>query len=258
MNSFRFSVGIILLIAAVGLYFYVEDIKDDRVGLFYYSPWISGFFGIIFLAKAGPYRGYHGSGGYGSHNRRRSLRSKTKKRLIAATAIIVVIGGGVFLYTNYDVTIADQKIDELIPVEAIEKTFNEMYDDIPLESLENTFDEISEAIPIKIEPKPETLESKLKDCSVYKKNYLDSYKNTRSTPDNMASMIGDALTGTQQTRACEAYNDKVYQEFGILGHCKLPPPSLDLSDSKGEMSMSYKERFIKYCGQDEWDYLNKK
>lgn len=41
-----------------------------KVQLFYYSPWIAGFIGIVSLAKAGPYRGYSGAGGYGSHGRR--------------------------------------------------------------------------------------------------------------------------------------------------------------------------------------------
>jgi hypothetical protein len=161
-------IGIALLIAAVVMFFYIDDIKDKTVGfgvtvseiiemcnagggdifnltgqcikaqLFYYSPWISGFFGMIFLAKAGPYRGYHGYGGAGSHNRRFRLRYKTKKRLMIIIPIIAIIAIGVFLYTNYDITIGNQKLDDLIPPESIQKTI----------------DEISENIPVKIEPRP--------------------------------------------------------------------------------------------------------
>ena len=170
MNNFRFSIGIILLIIAVGMFFYIEDIKDDRGGilfstslteiisfcnsgwgdifniasqcmkaqLFYYSPWISGFFGIIFLAKAGPYRGYHGHGGYGSHSRRIRLRPKTKKRLVIIISVSIVIAVGIYVYGNYEVTIGNQKIDDIIPPESIEKTF----------------EEISKNIPVKIEERP--------------------------------------------------------------------------------------------------------
>lgn len=170
MNIFRFVIGIILLIIAVVAYFYIEDIKDDNVGfigrttivdivkmcnsgwgdifnlanqcikvqVIYYSPWISGFIGMIFLAKAGPYRGYSGYGRAGSHNRRFRLRYKTKKRLMIIIPVIAVIAVGIFLYANYDITIANQKIDDLIPPESVKKTI----------------DEISENIPVKIEPRP--------------------------------------------------------------------------------------------------------
>ena len=149
------------------MFFYIEDIKDNNVGffgitiskiiqmcnggwgdlfsltsqcmkvqLFYYSPWISGFIGMIFLVKSGPYRGYSGYGGAGSHNRR--MRPKTKKRLIIVIVIGVLVLVGIFLYANYDITIANQKIDDIIPVESIKKTINE----------------ISEKIPVKIEKRP--------------------------------------------------------------------------------------------------------
>lgn len=164
MNVFRFSIGIILLIAAIGMFFYIEDIKNDRVGflgittvediakmcnagwgdvfnmtgqclkvqMFYYSPWISGFFGIIFLAKAGPYRGYHGHGGAGSHNRRIRLRPRTKKRIIIIVSVIASITVGAFLYSNYDITVANQKIDDIIPPETVDKTFKAIQDNAPI------------------------------------------------------------------------------------------------------------------------------
>jgi len=170
LNNQRFVIGIFLLIIAVAAYFYIESIKNVNVGfigkttmvdivkmcnsgwgdifnlasqcikvqVIYYSPWISGFIGMIFLAKAGPYGGYHGAGGAGSHNRRFRLRHKTKKRLMIIIPVIMIIAIGIFLYTNYDITIANQKIDELIPPESIKKTI----------------DEISENIPVKIEPRP--------------------------------------------------------------------------------------------------------
>ncbi len=164
MNVFRFSIGIILLLVAIGMFFYIEDIRDDQVGffgtttveritqmcnagwgdafnltgqclkiqLFYYSPWISGFFGIILLAKAGPYRGYHGYGGYGSHNRRIRLRPKTKKRLVIIISVSIVIIVGIYIYGNYDITIGNQKIDDIIPPESVEKTLKTISDNMPV------------------------------------------------------------------------------------------------------------------------------
>lgn len=190
-------------------------------------------------------------------NRRRNKKNNKAYVVALVAGISVLIG--IYVFANYDVTVNNQKIQEYIPVETIEKTFNDMYNKVPVESIEDTLEEFSNSVPVKIEPKPETLENKLKDCSVYKKNYLESYKGVKTTPDNTAAMIGDALNSVQQTRTCEAYNDKVYQEFGVLGHCKPPPiTSIKLDNSDGEATMSYKERFIKYCGQDEWDYLNNK
>lgn len=169
MNNFRLIIGIILLISAVGMFFYVEDIKDDKSGLFgtatleniaqmcnagwgdvfnltgqcmkvqlfYYSPWILGFFGVVFLAKAGPYRGYSGYGGRGSHNRPR-IRPKTKKILIIIISVSIVAVVSVYGYANYDITIANQKIDDIIPPETLEKAF----------------EEISKNMPVKIEERP--------------------------------------------------------------------------------------------------------
>src|SRR3972149_3332145 len=139
------------MIVSVTMFFYIEDIKDEKRGilfatslteiisfcnsgwgdifniasqcmkaqLFYYSPWISGFFGIIFLAKAGPYRGYRGYGGARSHNRRFRLRPKTKKKLVIIISVSVVVAVGIYVYGHYEVTIANQKLDDIIPPESI-------------------------------------------------------------------------------------------------------------------------------------------
>lgn len=152
------------MLIAVGVFFYIEDIKNDRIGffgmvtieniaqmcnagwgdifnltgqclkvqLFYYSPWISGFFGVIFLAKAGPYRGYHGYGGAGSHNRRIRLSRKTKKRLVIIISVSAVVIAGIYIYGNYAITVGDQRIDDIIPPESFEKTIDELSDKIPV------------------------------------------------------------------------------------------------------------------------------
>ena len=170
LDRLRFGIGIALLLIAVVMYFVIEDIKDDKRGIlfatslseivqfcnsgwgdifnvgfqcmkaqvFYYSPWISGFFAVIFLVKAGPYRGYHGYGGAGSHNRRFRLRQKTKKKLIIIISVSVAIAFGIFVYSNYEVTIGNQKLDDIIPPESFEKTL----------------EEISKSIPVKIEERP--------------------------------------------------------------------------------------------------------
>jgi len=174
LDGFKFAIGIVLLIIAVVMYFYIEDIKDDRIGffgassiekitkmcdsgwgdafnitgqcmkiqVFYYSPWISGFFGVLFLAKAGPYRGYHGYGGAGSHNKPFRMRRKTKKKIMILVPIGIIMGLGLFAYLNYDITIANQRIDDIIPPETFEKT------------LEDLSKGITENIPIEIKERP--------------------------------------------------------------------------------------------------------
>lgn len=98
----------------------------------YYSPWIAGFFGVLLLATAGPYGGYHGAGGAGSHYARRRFRPRTKKRLAVLIIVSVVVGVGAFLYANYEITIGDQKVDDVIPQESIKKTIEEFSKNFPV------------------------------------------------------------------------------------------------------------------------------
>lgn len=79
-----------------------------------------------------------------------------------ATAVIVgiVILVAIIINGNYDVSVESEKINKIIPVESIESSLDDIYEEIPFESFENTFDEISEAIPVKIEPKAGIVESK--------------------------------------------------------------------------------------------------
>jgi len=173
----------------------------------------------------------------------------------------IAIGSGitiilaVILFANYDVTVANQKIDPVASAKIAEQKFDELYKTIPIDTMKSSMQEFSKQIPIKIEPKSEKLEDKLLDCSKYKKDYLDANKNVRTTEDNMAAMMGDALTAVQQTRACEDYNNKVLTESGVLGHCEMPPLTMNM---KEDANLSYKDRYIKYCGQEEWDYINQK
>jgi hypothetical protein len=165
LNNFRFAIAIVLLVAVIPLFLFVEDIKYEKGGLLhrttfeelvtqmcnsgwgdalgftgeclkyqiiYYSPWIAGFFGLIFLAKAGPYTGYHGAGGAGSHNRRRSIRPKTKKRLKIIILVITAVAIIGFLYANYEITIGDQKIDDIIPPEAFEEAMEDFGKGFPV------------------------------------------------------------------------------------------------------------------------------
>lgn len=150
--------GILLLVSAIGMYFFVEEVKEQRasrgvdfeslidfcnagwgdtfhltgdcikIQLLYYSPWLSGIGGIVFLAKAGPYRGYQGAGGVGSHNRR--MHPKTKRRLKILVIVFVVIAVSFVFYSNYEITVGGQNIDDIIPPEY--------------------FDEIAENMPVKI------------------------------------------------------------------------------------------------------------
>lgn len=157
-----------------------------------------------------------------SRNRNKKNTNKVYAAIVIAVIAVVV---AVVINENYDVTIYEQKVGEFIPVATIEKTFKDMYEKIPVESIENAFSDISDALPIKITAKPETLESKLKDCSVYEKNYLESYKNVKTTPDNTAAMLGDALTQVQKTRACEQYNKQIQMQQASQGIVTSEPVS---------------------------------
>ena len=190
------------------------------------------------------------------HPKSRNYRKNHNKTYVGILVAGIAILIGAYVYGNYDITVDKQKVEQIIPVIKIESTFNDLYQNVPVESIEKTIEKISDDIPIKIEPKQETLESKLMDCTVYKKQYYESTKNMPSTPDNMAVMMGEAMTNVQKTRACEEYNRKILSEHGVLGHCKLPPITLDLENKRGDAGLSYKEMFIKYCGQEEWDYIN--
>ena len=125
MRTSKFVIGIILLILSIPLFFYIQEIKNINMGfgstlesitqmcnggwgdafnltgqcikvqVVYYSPWIVGFVGMIFLIKARPYRGYHGAGGFGSHNRRRRIS------LTQIGVIMAIVIGLVSLYFNY-------------------------------------------------------------------------------------------------------------------------------------------------------------
>jgi hypothetical protein len=107
-----------------------------KIQTIYYSPWILGFIGTVILAKAGPYRGYDGYGGAGSHGRRMRLRPKTKKRLTIIITICIAIAIGIFMYANFDITIGDQKVDDIIPPESFEKTLETIAEKIPIKIAE--------------------------------------------------------------------------------------------------------------------------
>ena len=185
---------------------------------------------------------------------KRYKKTYTKNHNKAYASVAVILGIVILLFfvnENYDITIDNQKTDEIIHINEITRTLNDVSNMVTTT--------VSDSIPIKIEPKPETLEDKLLDCSVYKKGYVESYQDSKSTPDNVSAMMGDALTGIKNTRACEAYNDKVYQEFGVLGHCSLPPlTGFDIGNTKGDFGLSYKQLFIKYCGQAEYEYVHER
>jgi len=78
--------------------------------------------------------------------RRRSMHKKNyNKSYVIAIMAIAVIVMGTYAYGNYDITIGDQKIEEIIPIGSITKTF----------------DDISNSIPVNIEPKSGSVENTL-------------------------------------------------------------------------------------------------
>jgi hypothetical protein len=161
VDKVKIIIGILLFVAAAFMWFQVDGMSAQskktvelcnqgwgdilgsfgltqclKIQLLYYSPWLLGIAGIVAFAKAGPYGGYRGYGGAGSHPRRIYIRKKTKKRLMIIIPVIVVIAVGILLYAKYDITIADQRIDDIIPPESFEKTLDDLsrgiYENIPV------------------------------------------------------------------------------------------------------------------------------
>lgn len=135
------------------------------------------------------------------------------KVIIAIIGFIII--GGIYAYANYDIKVDEQKFEQMLPLKMVEQKFDELYETIPTESIESTLQEFSDSIPIKIEEKTLTLEDRLMDCSKYKREYLESYKNVKTTDDSMSAMIGDSLAGVQKTRACEKYNAEIKKQYEV-------------------------------------------
>jgi hypothetical protein len=75
-------------------------------------------------------------GGVRSHNRRLRLRPRTKKRLTIIIPVCIAIVIGIFVYANYEITVGDQKIDDIIPPESFEKTLEAIAEKIPIKIAE--------------------------------------------------------------------------------------------------------------------------
>ena len=139
-------------------------------------------------------------------NRFKRNHRNHNKSYVAIAIIGVIIIGGIYAYGNYDITLDEQKLNRMLPLTMIEQKFDELYQTIPTESIESSIETLQDSIPIKMEEKPVKLEDKLLDCSKYKREYLESYQNVKTTEDNMEAMMGDALAGVQKTKECERYN----------------------------------------------------
>jgi 4-amino-4-deoxy-L-arabinose transferase-like glycosyltransferase len=108
LKTIRIVIGIILLVSAVGMFFHIENIKDDRFGIwdqlsleaiiqicnagvgdvsgltwhciknqtYYYSSWILGILGVIFLIKSDIQRKNRGFRRYAPNRRKKYRRKK--------------------------------------------------------------------------------------------------------------------------------------------------------------------------------------
>ncbi len=71
----------------------------------------------------------------------------------------VVILVAIVINTNYDVTVNNQKLDQIVPVESIKEVSDEIVDSIPVESIGETLYDVSNSIPVKIEPKSNNIDT---------------------------------------------------------------------------------------------------
>ena len=83
-------------------------------------------------------------------------RNKNHNKSILVLTIVCVAGiASIVIGANDDITVNNQKIEEMIPTESIENTINDISNKIPVEEIENEINDISDSIPVKIEPKSE-------------------------------------------------------------------------------------------------------
>lgn len=122
-------------------------------------------------------------------------------------ATLVVVGllviGGIYAYANYDLTVDTQKISK-----SIGTSFN------------NISEDISNSIPINMEQKPETVTSKLEDCSKYKNEIRDG------------TDMEEAYVALQKTKACEQRNKQIEMQQELENTVKSDNISMQTTSNK--------------------------
>jgi len=123
--------------------------------------------------------------------------------IISITGIVILVA--IIINTNNDVTVNNQKIDEIIPVESLGKTVDDIFESIPVESFEETFDDITEIIPIKIEPepeKPDTMKTTIKP--------IFSFYDCAKTYDERMDLIHPYYESMQMDKVPDEIHYKAY------------------------------------------------
>ncbi len=177
----------------------------------------------------------------------RHYKKNHNKSYAAAVIVGIVILVAVVINANYDITIANQKIDEIIPVDSIQNTIDDIYEEIPFESFEDSFDDISSSIPIKIEPKSETLESKLEDCSKYKNEVKHS------------TDVDKIFAAVQKTDACEQRNKQIEIKQGSVTTQSGNYPTVTVKmDNKpsGGATADFKINTVRVVDSDYYKIIN--
>lgn len=175
----------------------------------------------------------------------KQFKRNHNKSYVTIVIIGLVIIGGIYTYANYDIKVDEQKFDQMIPLKMVEQKFDELYETIPTESIQSTLQNFADSIPINIEEKTLTLEDRLMDCSKYKKEYLESYQNVKTTGDSMSAMIGDSLAGVQKTRACEEYNKQIRLQYAPAPYAVSPKVDEKIDVVKQEEIAQAREDYAK-------------
>lgn len=180
---------------------------------------------------------------------KRGKERQYKRNHNKSYATIVIIGiaviVGIYVYANYDIKVDEQKFEQMLPLKMVEQKFDELYETIPTESIQSTLQNFADSIPIKIDERTLTLEDRLVDCSKYKREYLESYQNVKTTEDSMAAMIGDSLAGVQKTRACEEYNKQIRLQYAPAPYAVSPEVDENIDDVKQEEYAQAREDFAR-------------
>jgi len=86
-----------------------------------------------------------------SGNRRRNKNNNKIYGILSILGIVIV--SIVLINQNYDVSVNNQQLSEIIPLESIEKSIDDISKKITINEIKNTINEVSDSIPIKIELK---------------------------------------------------------------------------------------------------------
>ena len=173
-------------------------------------------------------------------------KKNNNKTYAAAVIVGIAILVAIVVNANYDIKVNNQDISEMIPVNQIENTLGKISDSIPVDQIKNTFEDITESIPVKLEAKPETLESKLEDCSKYKNEVKYS------------TDFGEVFVAVQKTKECEQRNKQITIKYGSVTtqSANYPTVTVSMDNRSGGATADFKINTVRVVNSDNYKIIN--